>query len=281
MALTAKENQELKPIGYEMFIGALSALSILNLVLLLVLKDDQNLAFVVGIINLVLFPIFLFDFCYRFFTTDSKSTYFFRGFGWADLLSSLPLPNAKILRLFRLWRVARLFIRFGAKNLLHEFIDNRAANALYTVFFLVLCVIEFGSLAVLAAESPSPNANITNASDAIWWAYVTITTVGYGDQYPVTNAGRIVGILVMTAGVGLFGTLSGFLANLFLAPPKPKEEEAAETTDAGDPRVKIAELLRMVEAQEKATADLHSKLEEMKQLLGAEQPAEGQPPATA
>ena len=281
MALDKKETQELKPIGYELFIGALSALSILNLILLLVLRDDQALSYVVGVINLVVFPIFLFDFCYRFFTTDSKSTYFFRGFGWADLLSSLPFPNLKILRLFRLWRVARLFIRVGAKNLLHDFIDNRAANALYTVFFLVLCVLEFGSLAVLSAEHGSPDANIVNASDAIWWAYVTITTVGYGDQYPVTNMGRIVGIFVMTAGVGLFGTLSGFLANLFLAPAKPKEKEAAETPVINDPKAKIAELLQMVEEQQKATADLHSKLEEMKQLLGAEPSAEVQPPVSA
>ena len=271
MALTAKEDQELKPIGYEMFIGALSALSILNLVLSVIFRNDQNLVFVVGIINIIMMPIFLFDFFYRFFTTDNKKTYFFRGFGWADLLSSLPFPNTKILRLFRLWRVARLFIRFGVGNLWHELIDNRAANALYTVFFLVLLVIEFGSLAVLAAEKGSPDANITNASDAIWWAYVTITTVGYGDQYPVTNQGRLVGILVMTAGVGLFGTLSGFLANLFLAPPKPKEEEAEAAPDANDPKVKIAELLKMVEEQEKATADLHSKLEEINQLLADQQ----------
>ena len=281
MALDKKETQELKPIGYELFIGALSALSILNLVLLLVLRNDQALSYVVGVINLVVFPIFLFDFCYRFFTTDNKSGYFFRGFGWADLLSSLPFPNLKILRLFRLWRVARLFIRVGAKNLLHDFIDNRAANALYTVFFLVLCVLEFGSLAVLSAEHGSPDANIVNASDAIWWAYVTITTVGYGDQYPVTNAGRLVGILVMTAGVGLFGTLSGFLANLFLAPAKPKEEEAAETPEVNDPKARIAELLHMVEQQQQATADLHSKLEEMKRLLGAEPSTEVQPPAAA
>lgn len=276
MALNAKESQELKPIGYELFIGALSALSILNLVLMWLFRDEQSLTYVVGIVNLLVMPIFLFDFCYRFFTTDSKSTYFLRQFGWADLISSLPFPNTKILRLFRLWRVARLFIRVGAKNLWDEFVDNRAANALYTVFFLVLCVIEFGSLGVLSAESSSPDANITTASDAIWWAYVTITTVGYGDQYPVTITGRIVGILVMTAGVGLFGTLSGFLANLFLAPPKPKEaEEAAAAPDASDPKARIAELLQMVEVQEKATAELHSKLEEMRQLLSAEQPTHG------
>ena len=147
------KRRELKPVGYELFIGALSVLSIFNLILLLVLQTDQSLRYVVGIINAIVFPIFLFDFFYRLFTTESKSTYFFRKFGWADLLSSLPFPNVKIFRIFRLWRVLRLIMEFGAKNLWREFITHRAENALYTVFFLVLCVLEFGSLAVLAAES--------------------------------------------------------------------------------------------------------------------------------
>jgi voltage-gated potassium channel len=87
------------------------------------------------------------------------------------------------------------------------------------VGFLVLCVLEFGALAVLKAESGAPNANITNASDAIWWAYVTITTVGYGDRFPTTNWGRIVGIFVMTAGVGLFGTLRDIWPTAFSPHP--------------------------------------------------------------
>src|SRR5207245_1017237 len=66
---------------------------------------------------------------------------------------------------------------------------------------------------------------ITTASDAVWYVIVTITTVGYGDKYPVTNPGRIVGVLIMVVGVGLFGVLTGFLANAFVA---PKEEKSGE-----------------------------------------------------
>ena len=273
------KRRELKPIGYELFIGALSVLSIINLVLLVVIRNDENLTTVLYIMNAIMFPIFLGDFLYRFFTTESKSGYFLRGFGWADLLSSLPFPQLKILRLFRLWRVIRLFIEFGARNLVRQFMLHRAENALLTVGFLVLCVLEFGSLAVLSAESTSPNANITNAADAIWWAYVTITTVGYGDKYPVTNAGRIVGIFVMTAGVGLFGTLSGFLANKLLTPPAEAAEAAttaepavdaepaASAAGSNDPKARIAELKRMLEAQEQAMADLRAKLQDFDESL--------------
>jgi voltage-gated potassium channel Kch len=121
---------------------------------------------------------------------------------------------------------------------------------------------------VLSAEQGAPDANITNASSALWWDFVTITTVGYGDRYPVTNAGRLVGVFVMIAGVGLFGTLSGFLANTFLSPPKKKEEEpATPPADANDPKARLAEIRRMLENQEQATADLKAKLDEMDSLL--------------
>lgn len=266
MALPVKKHRELKNIGYELFIGALSVLSIYNLLVLTFAHPDQNLEYVLYTMNAIMTPIFLGDFLYRFFTSKARWTYFFRGFGWADLLSSLPFPQLKILRTFRLWRVARLFIEFGAKNLVREFVEHRAENALLTVGFLVLCVLQFGSLAVLRVESKSPDANITSASDAIWWAYVTITTVGYGDQYPVTNAGRIVGIFVMTAGVGLFGTLSGFLANTFLTPPKKKEPEQT-AANATDPKARLAELRRMLEAQAQTTANLQAQLDELDKLL--------------
>ena len=261
-----QDPKELKNIGYEIFIGALSVLSIVNMVLMF-LARDASLDTVVQIMNAIFMPIFFADFCYRFFTAASKSGYFFRKFGWADLLSSLPFPNLKILRVFRLWRVIRLMRNFGLRNLAHALIEDRAGNALFMVVFLVFCVLEFGALAVLAAESSSPNANITNASDALWWDFVTITTVGYGDRFPTTNAGRIVGIFVMIAGVGLFSTLSGFLANTFLSPPKKEEEPPATAADANDPKAQLAELKRMFEAQEQAAAGLRAKLEEIDKLL--------------
>jgi voltage-gated potassium channel Kch len=73
-------------------------------------------------------------------------------------------------------------------------------------------------------------ARVINRSknDAIWYTYVTITTVGYGDRYPVTQTGRVLGLIIMTAGVGLFGTFTGYLANIFLAPPRKKKEEQAQ-----------------------------------------------------
>lgn len=271
MATKEVKSRELKNIGYELFIGALSISSIFNLIAMYLMRKDNSIETVMLVMNAIMTPIFLGDFIYRFSTAESRSRYFFRGFGWADLLSSLPFPQVKVLRVFRLWRVIRLFREFGFRNLVHEFVTHRAENALLTVTFLVLCVLEFGSIAVLKAEMASPDANITNAADAIWWAYVTITTVGYGDKYPTTNWGRIVGIFVMTAGVGLFGTLSGYLANTFLSPQKATADEpSTESTNANDPKAKMAELRSLIAAQEQATANLKSKLDEIDSLLNTQ-----------
>jgi len=82
----------------------------------------------------------------------------------------------------------------------------------------------------------------------------------------VTNWGRLIGVFVMVAGVGLFGTLSGFLANSFLSPPKPKQEAVPDpATDT--PAARLAALKRMIEAQEKNTADLKAQLEELGKML--------------
>ena len=149
MAPKVTKRRELKNIGYELFIGALSILSIVNLIMLALFVDNEDIAMVLNVINGIMMPIFLGDFIYRLFTAQNRSGYFFRGFGWADLLSSLPVAQLKILRVFRLWRVIRLFKEFGFSNLVREFITHRAENALLTVGFLVLCVIEFGSISVL------------------------------------------------------------------------------------------------------------------------------------
>jgi voltage-gated potassium channel len=74
----------------------------------------------------------------------------------------------------------------------------------------------FSAIAILQVEN-DPNSNIKTAEDAFWWAYVTLTTVGYGDRFLVTTEGRIIAGILMTAGVGPVGTFAGFVASWFAA----------------------------------------------------------------
>ena len=224
--------RELKNTGYEIFIGILSILSIFNLVLLYAI-DDDGLDTVLFFMNAILSAIFLADFTYRLFTAESKAQYFFRRFGWADLLASLPFQQVKVLRVFRVVRVFGLLRVYGIKNVGRSLLHDRAGSALLTLLLMGILVLEFGSLEILHIEQDAPGANITTASDALWYNIVTISTVGYGDRYPVTNNGRIVGSLIIIIGVGIFGTFTGYLANLFLTPSK---KTGSRTTIVRRPR---------------------------------------------
>lgn len=255
-------------IGYEVFIAALSILSIVNLVLIYFVRDE-SLDFVLQAMNLILSLVLFFDFLYRLRKAPSKATYFFREYGWADLGASLPLPQLKILRVFRLIKVWRLFRLYGAKRLLTALVKDRAETALYLLLLIAVLVLEFGSLSMLRIEQGVEGSNITSASDALWYVLVTISTVGYGDQFPVTNSGRVLGTAIIVLGVGIFGTLTGFLANAFIAPRRTEEEaaaeEAAEEAEVErevDIATKVDDLHRMLVQQQQTIARLETLLTE-------------------
>jgi voltage-gated potassium channel len=213
--MSAKTTTESGVTPYDIFIVCLTILSIINLTLYVFLSD-KTILYVVGAIDLLLSAVFFIDFLKRLFAAKSKKRYLIFEYGWADFLASLPFPQVKILRVFRLIKAYGLIKKAGMPTIMQEFKNNQASGALYLIFFMIILLLEFGSIMVLAAEQTAPGANITTAGDAIWWVYVTITTVGYGDQYPVTVAGRLVGVVVMFVGVGLFAVVTGFLANKFL-----------------------------------------------------------------
>lgn len=238
---------ELKSTGYEIFIGVLSILSIVNLVLMYTVVDDEALNTVLRVMNILFSAIFLADFAYRLTTAPRRGAYFFRHYGWADLLASLPFAELKVLRLFRVVRVIRLMRDVGPRTIWRTLVKDRAGSALYALLLMGVLVLQFGSLTMLFLEEHAPGANITTASDALWYTIVTISTVGYGDYYPVTNPGRIAGVVIIVVGVGIFGTFTGYLANLFLGPRKddggeeaapagstaPTSTEAPAANDAG------------------------------------------------
>ncbi len=257
MAIADAHGNELKHAGYEIFVGILSVLSIVNIVLLYAV-EDPNLDSVLRVMNILLSAIFLADFTYRLLTAESKSRYFFRQFGWADLLASLPFEQVKILRVFRLVRVFRLLREYGVKNITRSLVEDRAGSALLTLLLMGILLLEFGSLEILNIEQYATGANITTGSDAIWYVIVTISTVGYGDQYPVTSSGRLFGALIIIIGVGIFGTFTGYLANLFLAPAKEPVEEAS--SPALDPRSKMSRLRELMAQQQAAMDEIRPSL---------------------
>lgn len=184
------------------------------------------------------------DFLNRFRKADSKRQ--FLRTGWIDLIACI--PNVDFLRAGRLVRVLRIIrllrgLRAGHR-MVELFRENRPKSALASGLTVMILLVAFSSAAILIAED-GPDANIKSAEDAIWWSVTTITTVGYGDRYPTTIEGRIIAMVLMLCGVGLFGVLSGFVASLLLG--KSAEEENAELAEI---RTQLTRIEKRLEADE-------------------------------
>jgi len=244
--------------GYEIFVAALSVLSLVNIVLVSLLRDSatQN---VIYVLDVVLSIVFLIDFLVRLRRAPSRADYLFRQFGWADLLASLPFPQVKVLRIFRLIRVVRLLRRHGGRTIVRTLIRDRAGSALLMLLLIGILVLEFGSLIMLHLEHGAEDANIATASDALWYMIVTMSTVGYGDRYPVTTAGRELGAFVLVVGVGIFGTLTGFLANFFLSPRK-RRRSVEPPTSLAEARQRLDQLRQLLDQQQATVAELERML---------------------
>lgn len=251
------ESTDLKSSGYESFILLISILSIFNLLIRFLPGVNPAIQDVAHLVDAMLLVVLIGDFIYRFFSAESKADYFLKQWGWADLLASLPLQQVRIFRLFRIVRVIRLLRQFGVRNVINEVVRDRAGSALYLTLFAVLMLVEFGAIAVLYAEVGTPDANITTAVDAVWWGIVTITTVGYGDFFPTTGAGRLIAVLVMAVGLSLFGVLTGFLANAFV--PESNGDDVVSR--------QLAHAVDLLEKQQSTNAALQARLDTLEQLI--------------
>lgn len=195
--------------------------------------------------------IFFIDFMHRLFTAKSKIEYL--RWGWIDLLSCIPMNfflAGRLFRVFQLLRVLRAIrsIKFVSEYFLKDRIRSAFASA--TIFAFIALVLS--AIGMLQFEKGHPNANIQTAEDALWWAYVTITTVGYGDLYPVTTEGRFIAALLMTVGVGLFGTFTAYVASLFVAKKEEEQEEKREQKEKEHEHHSKREVT-MLERKEKRT----------------------------
>jgi voltage-gated potassium channel len=164
--------------------------------------------------------VFFFDFLLSFYRAENRWRYLLT-WGWLDLLSSIPtIDFARWGRAARVLRILRVMRGLRATQLLAGvMLKKRAQNAMLAALVVALMLVTFCSIAVLYFES-GPDANIKSADDALWWAFATVTTVGYGDRYPTTVEGRLVAVILMSAGVGLFGTFSAFVASWFVGEQK-------------------------------------------------------------
>jgi voltage-gated potassium channel len=234
---------------YELLILALSLYALAALAVEVIIPLDPATRQILNWADAVVCMMFFFDFALHLKRAERPGQYFVT-WGWIDLLSSVPtigiLRIGRVTRVFRIFRVLR-GVR-ATKLIASLILERKAESAFLAVSLVSLLLMIFSAIGILHLEN-TPEANIKGPGDAVWWAVVTITTVGYGDRYPVTPEGRVLGAVLMVAGVGLFATLSGFVASWFLRPTHRQE-----ASDIDRLREEIALLRRALEPQVKTSA---------------------------
>jgi len=185
------------------------------------------------IVDYVVWAIFALDYVLRLLLADQRGHYAIRHI---PDLQVVALPILRPLRLLRLVVLLRILNRRATDSL-------RGKVAIYVAGATVI-VLFCAALAVLDAERRSAHANITTFGDALWWATTTVTTVGYGDRYPVTAEGRFVAVGLMLAGIALIGVVTASFATWLIDRVRDVERdvEASVAADVAALRTEIAAL---------------------------------------
>lgn len=215
---------------YSVFISVLALISVIFLILELFgkisLAEQPFQAIDTGILL-----IFATDYAVRFFRSDDKRTFFKSNI--PDLLAIIPFSSIfsafRMFRMFRALRASRFlkltrFVRTGAfvsviwRRFGNVLKTNGFIYVLYANLFMILC----SSVVMMYVEKMA-------FPDALWWCFVTCTTVGYGDIAPSSAIGRIVAVLLMIFGIGMLGMLTGAITTYFTA-----HHTKAEQTDTDE-----------------------------------------------
>jgi voltage-gated potassium channel len=210
-----------------------------------VLMLPKELANLIHVIDTLACGVFFVDFCVRLHQAESKATFMFKKWGWVDLIACV--PNVEALRWGRMVRVLRVIrllrgIR-SVRRVLVLLFEDKLQGGTATLIFAWVLLISFGSASILLCEQ-QPGANIRTAEDAVWWSVSTVATGGCADKYPVTTEGRVVAMVLMVAGAGMIGGVSGLVASLLLG----AHDREGKSVETGDVLNKLSRLEAKVDA---------------------------------
>jgi len=208
------------PGSFDLFVAVTGIISLTLLSWRLFLNPMGHTVELIDMFDLGICVIFFFDFIRKFLGAESKKKYLLT-WGPVDLLASVPgaqFANVSIIHTLQWPHVFRIVQGVRAIKSIHAIyhvVRGDRRNAIVVTGFLIAEITIVGCcFAVLHFESQDPTANITCAADVLWWSVVTMSTVGYGDYYPVTIGGRFMATLLMFVGVGLFAMLAGVFADM-------------------------------------------------------------------
>jgi voltage-gated potassium channel len=181
--------------------------------------------------------LFVIDYFARLYLAPNRFRWFLRH--WFDL-AIVVLPLLRPLRLLRLVLLLGALQR-AAGNVI------RGRIVTYTVFGVTL-LIYVASLAILTKERNQPGATINSFGNAVWWSITTVTTIGYGDLYPVTVTGRVIAVALMIGGISLVGVVTASIASWIVQRVSETEtaNQAATTAQIEELRDEIRALARQL-----------------------------------
>ncbi|EIK52565.1 ion transporter [Stutzerimonas stutzeri TS44] len=240
---------------FQIFILVLSFYVLGALVADLFFKLPPDISTLLGYLDTIVCFFFFLDFCVRLQQAEDK--WRFMRWGWIDLLASVPASGLQAAKLVRALQVLRILRALKSLQLIWRVLfRNRAEGIVVSAATATLLLVAFGAITMLLVEAPNPQSSINTPEEALWWAFVTVTTVGYGDFYPVTTAGRVVAVLLMVSGVGLFGSFAAYIGSLFVADQNEEEEQR----DASD-RELMHRLLAQVDNLNQQVQSLRAELQ--------------------
>jgi voltage-gated potassium channel len=173
--------------------------------------------------------IFTIEYITRWIYSSRKKSYPFTPLAIIDLLAILPfylgfLVDMRSLRLIRTLRILRIFKFYRYNEALRRITLTyyRVKDELYVLGGAILLLVFFSGTIIYEAEREVQPEMFTKYSDGIWWSIVTLTTVGYGDKYPITFTGRLTACITMIVGLGLFGSFISIMGSSFISTIKEK-----------------------------------------------------------
>jgi voltage-gated potassium channel len=182
-------------------------------------EPPSDILFVLEIAGWVIYGVFLIDLAARIIVWLPQLREFS---GWIGFLKENWLAVlAAAFPAFRSFRVLRVLIVLRG---IYPYVQSRIAKVGVMVGVALPLIIYTSSLAVLEAERGNSGALIESFGDALWWSMVTVTTVGYGDAFPVTSEGRFVGTFLIFTGIGLFSTLTALIASWVMKDKAPSQK---------------------------------------------------------
>ena len=174
--------------------------------------------------------VFTIEYILRIYVADSKPKFIFSFFGIIDFVAILPfylsfgvdLRSLRALRFLRLFRVLKLVRYNKAMNHFVRAIKTAKEEILLFVF-ITLMLIYFSAVGIYYFENEAQPEHFTSIFDSLWWAIITLTTVGYGDVYPITLGGKVFTFMILMIGLGIVAIPTGIISSALTRSVDKKE----------------------------------------------------------